>query len=381
MKNAIHKKRNIVIALLAVLLVGIISGMVWLVTPYHSRLAWKVDEWLHTKRIPYTHNNIYTDGVYGILTDIRNEIDLPDVLYISNVQSIGYTVDGEVTDIYLFLYGEQANGAAGSWLVSCDAYAGKDGDASELLVYTDGALSGNTVTNGFKDSMFLAPMIDLSKAIGLEEHSQNYAQRYGCERLEIVYCGYRTMANNGSSYVVDADGSLHATSMIDSTCEGYEISLHSADGDYEPERYYANWLTSDDYVDPVTAAEAQHESALDAQRVDASLQGTGYMDTTDGSMYCYVSDEIGYHLFVADAAAGSRFYQLERTTDGGTTWTMQNRDPFLGIIGVVGGMQFEDELHGRIWLDSPSGGTKEICETVDGGATFTAVEEDATDSE
>lgn len=379
MKNPANKKRVIISAIIILLAAGII-GFVLLATPYGSRLARKVDQWLHERQIPYTHNNIYTDGVQGILDDIRTEIDLPETLYIDSVQTIDYAVDGTVTEIYMSLYGTTEKGKTHGWEISYNASQDEDEATPTLTVYVERTLPDYTLQNGFTDDVLLAPMITLAETMDLAECSRSYASSHGCERLEIIYCGYRSMEITSSSYIVSENGTLFlaedygmVAGTLRDTCEGYEISLHSPDGGPEPDRYYANWLTSADHVAPM--------DELDVQRTDEALQGSGYLDSNDGSMYCYVSDEIGYHLFVADAAAGSRFYQLEKTTDGGTTWTMQNEDPFLGIIGVVGGMQFEDELHGRIWLDSPSGGTKEICETADGGVTFTAVEETAADSE
>ena len=52
-------------------------------------------------------------------------------------------------------------------------------------------------------------------------------------------------------------------------------------------------------------------------------------------MYFFYSDHLGWRLSVADAAAGSRFYQLEKTEDGGVTWETENQDPFGGQIGVA----------------------------------------------
>lgn len=45
-------------------------------------------------------------------------------------------------------------------------------------------------------------------------------------------------------------------------------------------------------------------------------------------MYYFINDITGYRLNVVDAACGSRFYNFEKTKDGGTTWTEVNGDPF-----------------------------------------------------
>lgn len=43
---------------------------------------------------------------------------------------------------------------------------------------------------------------------------------------------------------------------------------------------------------------------------------------------------------VVDAAAGSRFYVMERTADGGDTWERINEDPFDNQAGVAEGVMF-----------------------------------------
>lgn len=58
----------------------------------------------------------------------------------------------------------------------------------------------------------------------------------------------------------------------------------------------------------------------------------------------FLDDNTGYRLLVADAAAGSRFYELEMTKDGGQSWNQKNADPFDGNIGVAEGIEFYNEI-------------------------------------
>lgn len=55
---------------------------------------------------------------------------------------------------------------------------------------------------------------------------------------------------------------------------------------------------------------------------------TWEFNAEDGDMYYFINDITGYRLNVVDAACGSRFYNFEKTKDGGTTWTEVNGDPF-----------------------------------------------------
>ena len=54
----------------------------------------------------------------------------------------------------------------------------------------------------------------------------------------------------------------------------------------------------------------------------------------------------GWRLVITDAAAGSRFYVMEKTMDGGSTWECINDDPFSGQLGVAEGLIFYDETLG-----------------------------------
>ncbi len=67
---------------------------------------------------------------------------------------------------------------------------------------------------------------------------------------------------------------------------------------------------------------------------------TWEFNAEDGDMYYFIDDITGYRLNVVDAACGSRFYNFEKTKDGGTTWTEVNGDPFDQNMGVAEGLLF-----------------------------------------
>lgn len=94
----------------------------------------------------------------------------------------------------------------------------------------------------------------------------------------------------------------------------------------------------------------------------------------DGSVYFFLDDNTGYRLLVADAATGSRFYELEMTKDGGQSWNQQNADPFDGNIGVAEGIEFYNENLGVIGLAGASGDYSTLYLTQDGGKTFSMIE-------
>ena len=78
------------------------------------------------------------------------------------------------------------------------------------------------------------------------------------------------------------------------------------------------------------------------------------IDQSDGTMYFFMDKKTGWRLVVADAAAGSRFYVLEKSVDAGETWERINEDPFGGQIGVTEGLLFFDEQFGVIGLTGAS---------------------------
>lgn len=46
----------------------------------------------------------------------------------------------------------------------------------------------------------------------------------------------------------------------------------------------------------------------------------------------FLDDNTGYRLLVADAAAGSRFYELEMTKDGGQSWNQKMQIRLMEIL-------------------------------------------------
>ena len=88
---------------------------------------------------------------------------------------------------------------------------------------------------------------------------------------------------------------------------------------------------------------------------------TWEFNAEDGDMYYFINDITGYRLNVVDAACGSRFYNFEKTKNGGTTWTEVNGDPFDQNMGVAG-LTYASEDFSMLYV------------TKDGGETFERLE-------
>ena len=82
----------------------------------------------------------------------------------------------------------------------------------------------------------------------------------------------------------------------------------------------------------------------------------------------------GFRLIATDSAAGSKYYELEKTTDGGSSWVVINEDPLRGKLGQAEGIEFFTETNGYIGITDASGTYSQIYVTYDGGSTFSRIE-------
>ena len=336
--------------------------------PYHGQLSWKIDDLLHHKKIEFTHTNLYTDGVEGILTDMETKIALPEKLYISNWFSADFTADGTITSVDTMLYGENEKGEVSSWLISYDAKHG-----TKLDVWTDGAVNAS-----LESALLWSPLPHILSKSDTEATVRSWAATNPDASFEILYYGKRSFQTDEGLRFIEGDadgdgvpGTADAIYMVNSGGEvsGYEMSLYMPDHpEITPERY----IMEPEYV-PQSTLNAQHEDAI----VETAQQESGWtVDQADGSVYTFAQSDAnaGYRLVVVDAAAGSRFYSLEKSTDAGTEWTRINEDPFDGSAGVAEGIEFFDESFGFIGLQNASGDGSSIFMTEDGGLSFTEIQ-------
>ena len=110
------------------------------------------------------------------------------------------------------------------------------------------------------------------------------------------------------------------------------------------------------------------------QTEEAKNKNTWTVDKSDETMYFFLNDEKGWRLVVTDAAAGSRFYVMEKTENGGSKWEYINTDPFAGTIGVTQGLIFIDDNIGFALLVGASQSHSQLYVSRDGGITFEAIQ-------
>ncbi len=363
-EELIEKKElhiEVAVVLIATFFIG--GGIVYSAMPYHGALSWKIDEWRHRKEISLEHTNIFESGVEGILSDLNKELKMPEQLYIANEFRVTFDENGKIQSIYTFLYGKNEKGKEKTYLIDYDA---KHGDS--MTVWTDGYTNGN-----YESEMCLTPMLEILKKADWIQQVQTWSESFTePQTYEILYYGRRGfLSDEGLKYIPgDADGDGVETgnrpmAQIKNGGEiiGFEVSLHiPEDESVTPVRYIMEpeYISLEELKQENT--EQQIEEARNTERWTEDING--------GMMYFFLDDQNGWRLVIADAAAGSRYYRMEKTTDGGRTWSRINDDPFLGEMGVAEGMLFFDENIGIIGLTGASQSASGLYLTRDGGATF-----------
>ena len=364
--RAPYRRARITFFIMITLFFG--ARIVYSAIPYHGQLSWKIQDILHHKTVEFTHSNLYTDGVDGILTDVKTKLAIPEKLYISNSFSAEFTADGTITSVDTMLYGENEQGEIETYLISYNAKHG-----TKLDIWTDDA----THTT-FAPALLWSPLPDILSKADPEATVRRWAVADTDATFEILYYGKRSFQTDEGLRFIEGDadgdgipGTADAIYMVKAGGEvsGYEMSLYMPDHpEITPERY----IMEPEYI-PQSTLNAQHEDEI----VTTAQSASGWtVDQADGSVYTFVQSDAnaGYRLVVTDAALGSRYYSLEKSTDAEKQWSRINADPFAGSSGVAEGIEFFTEDFGFIGLTGASGEYSSIFMTEDGGIHFTEIQ-------
>lgn len=333
--------------------------------PYHGALSWKIDELIHKKEVKLEHNNLSESGVEGVLTDLDAALGLPEELYIANKFQLTFDESGTIQSIYAFIYGKDKKGDKKTYLIDYNAE-----NSSNMTVFTDGSVNGE-----YEEDMKLSPMIELLNRAEWKDQVEKWSEKLGEEQIyELLYLGRRSFASKeGLQYIPgDADGDGNGNETRDGIFEllnmggeivGFEVSLHIPEfSDITPVRY----IMEPEYI---SRKELNQENTMN--QVEEAKDSEGWtVDRSDESMYFLLDDQKGWRLKVTDAAAGSRFYVMEKTVDGGTVWERINEDPFGGQLGVAQGLMFFDEKLGFAGLTGASQSGSTLYVTRDGGVSW-----------
>ncbi len=346
----------------AAITVAFCGKIVYSAIPYHGALSWKIDEFIRQRECVLKHNNIFEDGVEGILADLDQKLDLPEELYISENFQVRFDAAGTVQNISTFLYGKNRKGETKTYLVNYDA-----DQSDRMTVWLDGNANGN-----FEEDMRLAPMLRILENAEWQKTAVGWPKKDMDQQYEILYAGRRAFdVEEGLHYLpgdVDGDGMDSGTNCISKldlggNIVGFEVSLHIPElEEITPVRY----IMEPSYTTPNQIKDEHAQQQADQAKNEPSW----IVDQNDGSMYFFLDDAYGWRLNVVDAAAGSRLYAMEKTEDGGVSWDSLNQNPFLGQDGAAEGLVFYDEKFGVAGLSGASQSSSALYLTKDGGATF-----------
>lgn len=335
--------------------------------PYHGALSWKIDEWKRKKEISLEHTNLFKDGLDGILEDLDRKLHLPEELYINNKCQITFDKEGEIQSIDTFLYGKNQKGEKKTYLIDYDVK-----NSEKMTVWVDGNSNGT-----YEESMRLEPMKTILKRANWIEQVNRWAGTSDSPQIyELLYMGSRSFVSADGLHCVsvDADGYGNADGWEafrllagGGAVVGFEISLHiPAEESITPVRYV---------MDPRYVSQAQLDRKTEKEQSQNAIETESWtVDSKDGTMYFFLDEQMGWRLVVTDAAAGSRFYEMDQTIDGGDNWNRIQKDPFVGSIGVAEGLIFYSKEIGIIGMCGASGSYSSLYLTQDGGKTFEQIQ-------
>lgn len=294
-------------------------------------------------------------------------LKLPEELYIANKYQMTFDENGTIQNIDAFIYGKNENKERKTYLIHYDAE-----NSNKMTVWIDGNVNGD-----YDENMRLEPMIQILTKADLKNQVMIWSETFETPQIyEMLYEGRRSFkSEDGLQYIpgdADGDGIEGGTDNFEQLrtggeVTGFEVSLHIPEtSDIIPIRY----IMEPEYI---SQQELNQESML--QEIDEAKNIESWtIDQNDGTMYFFLNDKNGWRMVVTDAALGSRFYILEKTVDGGTTWECTNEDPFAGQLGVVEGLLFFDENLGVAGLTGASQSFSALYITRNGGLSFEQIE-------
>lgn len=343
-------------------------------------------------KITLKHDNFFDDSVAGILEDLDNEIGLPKKIYLVNHFNVTFYATGEIAAIDTFFYGEDENGETRTYLVD---YNRKK--SSKMTVYIN-----NYAETDYEEDMCLTPLFELLGNIKVKEQVDSWAEETKSHTFGISYSGKRAFTSADSLQVINAENTdTNGNSILSQVEYGGEVTgfaVTFSTGGKENTDKIITYIINPKYTSAAVLAQQNRLEQIEKAKNssgDVTGDNNGNKDNgiisgsededgeeatpwtenrEDGSVYFFLDSNTGYRLLVADAAAGSRFYELECTKDGGQSWNQLNADPFCGNMGVAEGIEFYNENLGVIGLRGASGAYSTLYLTQDGGKTFSMIE-------
>ncbi len=299
-------------------------------THYNSALGMKVSQNKKTKEFELKNDNLFEGGFISFINEIKTELVMPTDLYISSDVNIKCQYDGRISSFDLYVYGKIENEIK-SYLISY-----KSGAKATVII-------GGYTSADYQKEKRLSPFLDALKVINMREY---------VEPFQVKYSGIQSLGyNNENIYYIDLQGEKRTSEVLSHEIYGYTVEIiPTTSKSYLREKRYI-------YVDNLN------------QLPKPPVQ-KGDDNSEDKDLNSMINDMIGYKLKIMDAAAGSRFYSLFKSDDGGVNWIQFNKDPFLGEIGVSHGIKFFSEDIGYIGMSHSGNEHASLYVTEDGGRSF-----------
>lgn len=313
---------------------------------FQGKLSWIIRDLKTTRKVEFEQNNIYEDGIHGILQDIEAKIPMPKDLFISNEFSLSFDERGTITAIYSSIYGINEEGKTETFLVSYDADK-DDRIFVRLGMYED--------SKNPDEKMSLKPLVDAMNILPLKEIVSDWKS----DSFDVYYIGDRDWGFNTDGIVYyNDDGVLGQPEIPYKKIKGYTVSIY---------------LENDPSVTPKRFVYADVESLTEAMGLLADVISLEDRPLEVAEEY-HLNHETGFQLVVLDAALGSRFYGLSKRDEVDGIYELFNDNPFNGSTGVSAGLTFIDENLGFAALSHSGGTYADLFRTADGGESFEKVE-------
>lgn len=336
--------------------------IVYYVISSQGLLSWGNGQVKQERQVVLEHDNVFEDGVDGFLMDLGHTLSISSEIYTANTLQISFDGDGTVQTIYAFLYGQNAQGETRTYLVSYNRAT-----SEKMTVWIDGE-ANDTYEAGRR----LEPMFVILQNAKIEDQVAQWENNSADSIYTIEYggtCTFQTAAD--LKYLpgdVDGDGQQSGISNLmvlqnGGSVAGFTVTLTMQNMTESSSIYYI--------MEPEYTSSQEIKADVEIQQIEAAKAEDGWIiDQTNGTMYFFLDEQTGWRMVVADAAAGSRFYVLEKTEDGGGSWNTVNENPFDGSFGVAEGLIFYDEDFGYAGLTGASQSHSQLYVTYDGGLNF-----------
>lgn len=197
------------------------------------------------------------------------------------------------------------------------------------------------------------------------------------QQLGKVVVDYKRKPLSNETSDISVDAMIKTLNVIQlKPCQNDFTIVYSKDYVSKSENVISYRFNQQHYI---VVSYAINDAIEPSQLVISPHEDENMITTNDEDHMCWLDDQTAFGVRVTDAAAGSYLYSLEKTTDGGKTWTTINPDPLSQTSGGSCEVFFIDENVGFMMLTRQGGEYSQLFRTSDGGKSFERVEFDSGD--